>query len=190
MKAEIIEKNILSNKWAEYAEYKIEYTRSDGRKELQKREIHNCGNGATVLLYNIEKREVLLIKQFRLATMLNGNESGVLIEACAGLIEDEAPSQSMLREIKEETGYCIEDIKFLFAGYATPGAKTEKIYFFTAVYNDNTPKNEGAGLLHEQEDIELLYLPFDDALSKIYNGEIIDLKTITLLLYAQLQIFK
>ncbi len=133
MKASIINKKILSNLWGEYAQYEIEYTRSDGRKEIHLREIQHNGDGAAVLLYNLEKREVVLIKQFRLASMINGNESGVLIEACAGLVIENNPEKTIKNEIREEVGYHINTVQYIFKGYATPGAKTEMIYFCSKV---------------------------------------------------------
>lgn len=189
MKAKILDKNILSNHWAEYARYTIEYTRSDGGVENQIREIHDTGNGASVLLYNFAKREVLLIQQFRLATMLNGNESGVILEAVAGLIENEDPEASILREIREETGLEINNVEYLYNGYATPGAKTEVVYFFAASYDENTTKHKPGGLVSEQEDIVLKYMNFDEAYKGIKTGIIVDMKTITLLQYAKLNIF-
>jgi GDP-mannose pyrophosphatase NudK len=189
MKAIILDKEILSNKWGEYARYKIEYETSDGRKQEQLREIQDNGNGAAVLLYNLDKREVLLIKQFRLASMLNGNKSGIIIEVCAGLVENDNPEKTIIKEIKEEVGYIVDKVDYHFKGYATPGAKTEMIYFFTAPYDNNTLKVKGGGLLEEQEDIEVLYYDFDLAYDMIFTGEIIDNKTITLLLYAKINIF-
>ncbi|MFM2392869.1 MAG: hypothetical protein RLZZ546_851 [Bacteroidota bacterium] len=189
MKAKILEKNILSNRWADYSEYTIEYIRSDGRVEKHVREIHDTGNGASVLLYNLEKREVLLIQQFRLATLLNENESGIILETVAGLIENEDPHSSIIREIKEETGLIIHDVNFLFKGYATPGAKTEIVYFFAAPYDESTIMEESGGLIGEQEDIILKYMPFDEAYNGIKSGLIVDMKTICLLQYAKLNIF-
>jgi nudix-type nucleoside diphosphatase (YffH/AdpP family) len=188
MKASILEKNILSNKWGEYSEYIIEYTRTDGRKENQKREIQNNGNGAAVLLYNLEKKEIILIRQFRLATMLNQNPSGVIIEVCAGLVENDDPFWSIKKEIKEEIGIDIKEVDFLYKGYATPGAKTELIYFFKAEYGEINFAEFG-GLKEEQEDIEVIKMKFDDAYEMIENGLIIDLKTISLLQYAKINLF-
>ncbi len=189
MKAKIIEKKIISNKWGEYADYVIEYTRMDGRKEIQHREIQDNGNGSAVLLYNLEERKVILLKQFRLASMVNGNSSGVLIEVCAGLVENNDPDGTIKKEIKEELGLIINEVEYLYKGYATPGAKTEMIFFFAAKYDQNTERIEGGGLLSEQEDIELIELDFDSAYEMIKKEEIIDLKTISLLQYAKCNIF-
>jgi GDP-mannose pyrophosphatase NudK len=190
MKAEIIQKNILSNKWGEYAEYIINYTRRDGRVEIQKREIQDNGNGAAVLLYNLELQEIILIKQFRLASQVNGNPSGVIIEACAGLVENNDPHTTIIKEIKEEIGIVIDKVDLHYKGYATPGAKTELIYFFTAAYPSDITLNDSGGLLSEQEDIEIVRYNFHQAYDMIATGEIIDLKTISLLQYAKIHLFK
>jgi GDP-mannose pyrophosphatase NudK len=190
MKAKILEKKVLADLWGDYSRYEIEYTRSDGRVEIQKREILDTGNGAAVLLYNQDKREIMLLRQFRLASMINESHNGVIIEVCAGLIEKNDPEYTIKKEIKEETGLIIEEVFFHYKGYATPGAKTEMIYFFSAEYNDQTPRVNGGGLLSEQEDIEVFTIDFDEAYSMIYSGEIIDLKTISLLQFAKINLFK
>ena len=189
MKAKIIQKNILSNKWAEYAEYQILYTATDGREEIQKREIQDSGNGAAVLLYNLQKRTVLLIQQYRLAAFLNGHDTGILTEVCAGLVEQNDPEYTIKKEIREETGLQIDEVKYLFKAYATPGAKTELIYFFTAEYDKDIVSGSSQGLMHEQEDILLFEMGFDDAYNNIFTGEIQDSKTIILLQFAKQHIF-
>lgn len=189
MKAKILFKRKLSHIWSEFAQYIVHYTRTDGRTETQVREIHDTGNGAAILLYNLEKKEVVLIRQFRLAAMLNEGGDGLLYEVCAGLIEDGDACATIIKEVKEETGYSIENPTFLFSAYATPGAKTEKIYFFTAPYAASSEPTTKGGLVEEQEDIEVIHLSFESAWTAVQNGTIKDLKTITLLLYARLHLF-
>lgn len=121
--------------------------------------------------------------------MLDGQANGVIFEVCAGLIEDGNAASTIKKEILEEVGLVVTDVDYLFKGFASPGAKTEMIYFFIAAYDDLTPKVQGGGLLEEQEDIAIEYMDFDKAYDMIYSQEIIDQKTITLLLYAKLNIF-
>jgi len=190
MKAKILDKEILSNRWAEYACYTIEYTRSDGRIEKQKREIHDSGNGAAVLIYNRTKKSIILIRQFRLATMVNDNKSGVITEVCAGLVEENNPEKTIKKEIEEEIGIVIEKVNYLFSGYATPGAKTDKIFFFAAEYGDDISlTTDSHGLKSEQEDIIVFEENFDKIYDQIFTGGIEDCKTIILLQYAKLHIF-
>lgn len=189
MKAKILSKEILSNRWADYSEYQIEYERLDGNIEIQKREILYTGDGTAILLYNLEKRQIVLIKQFRLASMIQGNESGIIYEVPAGLVENNDHYSTIIKEVKEETGYVIEKAEFLFQGYATPGVKTEMIYFYASPYDDDTLQSEGGGLISEQEDIEVIHTSFDEALVMVFEGLIIDLKTIALLFYAKNYLF-
>ncbi|MCB0645995.1 MAG: NUDIX domain-containing protein [Saprospiraceae bacterium] len=188
MKAIINEKKILSNKWGEYAEYHITYTRTDGKVEHQVREIQDNGNGAAVLLYHPVRKTVILIQQFRLASMVNGNESGILYEVPAGLVEDGDAEATIKREILEETGVMASDVKYLFSAYATPGAKTEKISFFTATYDEIIESGKNTGLDHEQEDIIIHEIPFENAYEGIGTGMIQDCKTIILLQYAKISL--
>lgn len=191
MKARILNKEILSNRWAEYACYTIEYTRSDGRIEEQKREIHDSGNGAAVLLYNLSKRTVILIKQFRLATLVNDHSTGIITEVCAGLVEENNPEKTIKKEIQEEIGIKLEKVNYLFSGYATPGAKTEKIFFYSAEYANDLILAEGSqGVKSEQEDIITFEENFDVLYDQIFSGEIEDCKTIILLQYAKVHLFK
>lgn len=189
MKAKILSKELLSKRWADYSEYQIEYERLDGNIEIQKREILNTGDGTAILLYNLEKREIVLIKQFRLASMIQGNETGIIYEVPAGLVENNDHYSTIIKEVKEETGYVIEKAEFLFQGYATPGVKTETIYFYAAPYNEGTLKLEGGGLLSEQEEIEIVHMTFDTAIEMVFDRTIMDLKTIALLLYAKKYLF-
>ncbi len=190
MKAKIISEVILSDKWGKYSEYTIEYTHTNGKTQIQKREIQNSGNGAAILLYNLPTKKIILIKQFRLATLINGHPSGVIIECVAGLVENgESPIDTIAREVTEETGLIAKNIKYHYSAYATPGAKTEKISFFTGEYNTQDNIDQFGGATNEQEDIEIIELDFFEAIKMIQTGKIEDAKTIILLQYAQMHIF-
>ena len=180
------ETEILSQKRFALKNYTFELKKKDGRFETQHREIYEHGNAIAVLLFSKEKRTVLLTKQFRLASYLNGNDSGYLIEACAGLLDGDRPEMVVKKEIKEETGYEISKVQKVFEAYMSPGAFTEKIHFFVAEYRAENKVSEGGGLKEEQEEIEVLEMEFDKAYAMIASGEIQDAKTILLLQYAKI----
>jgi GDP-mannose pyrophosphatase NudK len=159
---------------------------ANGEWQDQEREVFDHGDAVTALLYNREKGTVLLTKQFRIATYLNGNKDGLLLEACAGLLEEgETPEETVIREIAEETGYEVQSVDKLFEAYSSPGAYKERVHYFTAAITDSQKKSEGGGLAEEGEDVKLVEVPFAQALQMVTNGEIRDVKTIVLLLHAQ-----
>lgn len=182
----IIKTDILSDNWYILKKVTYEYTKKDGTKLTQSREAYDRGNGATILLYNLQQKTVILTKQFRLPSYINGNENGMLIEACAGLLDKDNAEDCIKRETEEETGYKISEVKKIFEAYMSPGSVTEILYFFIAEYSKDMKVNEGGGVEHEEENIEVLELNFDDALRKIETGEIKDAKTIMLLQYIRL----
>lgn len=182
----ILDKKLLSDNWGVLEKVKYEYTLPNGTIQVQEREVYNRGNGAVILLYNKQKQTVILTRQFRLPTWFNGNTDGLMIEACAGLIDENDPEECIRRETEEETGYTISDVERIMQVYMSPGSVTETITFFVAAYSENMKTGIGGGLDKEQENIEVLELNFTDAVQMIKSGEIKDAKTIMLLQYAQL----
>lgn len=182
----IIETSILSNNW--YTLKKVTYNiqQKDGSWQAQNREAYDRGNGATILLYNKLQQSVILTRQFRLPTFINGNPSGMLIEACAGLLDKDNPEDCIKRETEEETGYKISDVRKIFEAYMSPGSVTEILYFFVAEYTAQMKKHDGGGIREEQEDIEVLEITIDKAMQMMGTGEIRDAKTIMLLQYVKL----
>lgn len=176
---------ILSDNHYTLRKYIFDYTKADGSSQVQQREAYDRGNGATILLYSKETQTVVLTQQFRLPTFVNGNSTGMMIEACAGLLEQDNPEECIRREAEEETGYKLSDVKKVFEAYTSPGAVTEILHFFVAAYTKDMKVNEGGGV-DESEDIEVLELPFKKALEMITTGEIKDAKTIMLLQYVGL----
>lgn len=180
----IINEEILSKTWSTLSKFTYEYTLPDGKVQTQVRESYNRGDGITALLYNAEKKTVLLTRQFRMPTYINGNETGLLIEACAGKLELEEPQKGMVREIEEETGHRVTSITKVFEAFMSPGSVTEKLHFYMAKYSDETRVSSGGGLVSEQENIEVLEMKLTDAIKMISTGEIKDGKTIMLLQHA------
>lgn len=177
----ITKTEILSDNWYTLNKVTYEKIKSDGTIETQSREAYDRGNGATILLYNKDQRTVILTRQFRLPTFINGNTTGMLIEACAGLLDNDDPEDCIKRETEEETGYQISSVEKIFESYMSPGSVTEILHFFIAEYSKEMKTTDGGGLEEEGEDIEVLELSFDEALKMIDTGEIKDAKTIMLL---------
>lgn len=177
---------LLSDNWYILNRVTYDIRNPKGEWETQQREVYDRGNGATILLYNKEKGTVVLTSQFRLPSYVNGNASGLLIEACAGLLEKDNPEECIKRETEEETGYKISKVEKIFESYMSPGSVTEILYFFIAEYTNEMKVSEGGGLEEEQENIEVLELDFEEAYAMIKSGEIKDGKTIMLLQYAKI----
>lgn len=186
-KVNILKSEILSDNWYTLKKITYEYLKKDGTRQTQSREAYDRGNGAVILLYNKEQKTVILTRQFRLPTFINGNSSGMLIEACAGLLDKDNPENCIKRETEEETGYKVTAVRKIFEAYMSPGSVTEILYFFIAEYTASMKVHEGGGLEQEQENIEVLEMPVEQAMHMIDNGEIKDAKTIMLLQYIKLQ---
>ena len=182
----IVEEKVLSRDWYLLKKTVFDLRRRDGTWQRQSRETYDRGNGATILLYNRVGKTVILTRQFRFPTFVNGNADGMMVEACAGLLDQDDPATCIRRETEEETGYKITDVRKVFEAYMSPGSVTEKLYFFVGEYTAADKVSEGGGESHEGEDIAVLELTLDDALAQVASGEICDAKTIMLLQYAKL----
>ncbi|MEB7498689.1 GDP-mannose pyrophosphatase NudK [Leclercia pneumoniae] len=183
LKIDLIKDKILSDNYFLLRNMTYDLTRENGEVVRHKREVYDRGNGATVMLYNRDKKTVVLIRQFRVATWVNGNPDGMLIETCAGLLDDDAPDVCVRKEAIEETGFAVSEVRKVFELYMSPGGVTELIHFFVAEYSDAHRANAGGGI--EDEEIEVMEMPFTEALEKVKTGEIRDGKTVILLQYLQ-----
>lgn len=181
----IVKSEVLSDNWYTLKKVTFEYQHKNGDVKTHSREAYDRGNGATILLYNKQFQTVVLTRQFRLPTYVNGNESGMLIETCAGLLDKDNAEDCIRRETEEETGYKIKDVRKIFEAYMSPGSVTEILYFFVAEYTKEMRAGEGGGV-DAGEDIEVLEYTFDQALGMMEKGEIKDGKTIMLLQYARI----
>ena len=181
----IIKTEILSDHWYVLKKFTVEHTRRNGDVETYVRESYDRGNGAAILLYNRSAGTVVLTRQFRLPTYVNGNSTGLLVEVCAGLLDKDSPHECIRREVGEETGYAIKDVTKIMEVYMSPGSVTELIHFFMAEYTPGLKVSGGGGV--DDEEIEVMEIPFADAFAKIATGEIRDAKTIILLQHARLQ---
>jgi nudix-type nucleoside diphosphatase (YffH/AdpP family) len=183
------EVRVLSDEHYTLKSETFEWRRADGEWQTQRREIFDRGNGATLLPYNLKRRTVVLVRQFRYPAYINGYDD-LMMEAIAGLLDNETPEVRIRAEAEEETGYRLHDIRKVFEAFMSPGAVTERLHFFVAEYEPEMRIGDGGGNPDEGEDIEVVELSVDDALAMIADGRIVDAKTIMLLQYAALNIFK
>ena len=181
-----IKKELLSDNWYSLNRVTFEYQRDDGQWETQIREAYDRGNGAVILLYNKRKQSVILTRQFRMPTYLNGNPDGMMIEACAGILEKGNAEETIKMEVTEETGYRVDHVEKVFESYMSPGSVTEILHFFIGEYEDKMKVSAGGGSPEETENIEVLELSFTEALRLFEVGEIKDAKTIMLLQWARI----
>jgi nudix-type nucleoside diphosphatase (YffH/AdpP family) len=181
----ILKVETLSDDWYILKKTTFEYQRRDGSWQRQSRETYDRGNGATILLYNVERRTVVLTRQFRFPAYVN-QHSGMLIEACAGLLDENDPETCIRRETEEETGYRVRNLRKVFEAFMSPGSVTERLFFYVGEYDDSLRVDDGGGLASDGEDIEILELDFERALRMIETGDIMDGKTIMLLQYAKI----
>jgi nudix-type nucleoside diphosphatase (YffH/AdpP family) len=183
----IKEVKVLSDDWYVLKKTTFDIRRNDGTWQTVSRETYDRGNGATILLFNRTQKTVLLTRQFRFPAFVNGCEDGMLIEACAGLLEKDDPETAIRRETEEETGYHIGSVFKLFEAYMSPGSVTEKLHFFAAEYSPLQKKGGGGGVVDHGEEIDLVELGLDEALNMIEIGQIQDGKTVMLLQHAKLK---
>jgi GDP-mannose pyrophosphatase NudK len=182
----ILENKVLSDQFYVLRRFTFERIERNGVRVTQVREVYDRGNGAAILLYNRAAQSVILTRQFRMPTFVNGNPAGMLIECCAGLLDRDNAEEAIRRETEEETGYKIGVVEKVLEAYMSPGSVTEILYLFVAEYTKEMKVSDGGGLEHESEDIEVLEIPYRRALEMVKTGEIKDGKTILLLQYAEL----
>jgi ADP-ribose pyrophosphatase len=181
----VIESSVLSDAWGVVRRNVIELRRRDGSWQRQVRETYDRGDGAAILLYNRKKRTVILTRQFRFPVFAHG-EPGLLVEVPAGKLEGDDAATCAIKEAEEETGYRVSRVEKVAECFASPGSVTEKLSLFVAEYDAESKVSDGGGLHDEGEDIEVLEVLFDDALTMLRTGEIADAKTIILLQHAAL----
>jgi len=184
----VIESRVLSDDWYLLKKTVFEFRRADGSWQRQQRETYDRGNGATLLLYQLNSRRVVLTRQFRFPAFVNGHD-GMMVEAPAGLLDQATPERRIRAEVEEETGYRVGEVRKVFEAFMSPGSVTEKLFFFVAEYDTASKVSAGGGIEAEGEDIEVLELPFEEALAMVRRGDIVDGKTIMLLQYAAMHLF-
>lgn len=182
----IIDERLLSDNWFTLKTTSFEYLRRDGSWQRQQRETYDRGNGAVLLLFNARRGTVVLTRQFRFPAYVNGCADGMLVEACAGLLDGDDPHACIRREAEEETGFIVRSPRKLFEAYMSPGSVTEKLHFFVAEYEEHERVAAGGGDAAEGEDIEVIEMSLAEAMRQVATGAIQDGKTIMLLQHAAL----
>jgi nudix-type nucleoside diphosphatase (YffH/AdpP family) len=178
---------VTSQGWHVLRRTTFDYRRRDGRWTTEQRETYDRGNGATILVHDVERGKVLLTRQFRFPAYVNAHPDGMLLEAAAGLLDDDDPETAIRRETSEELGVTVGELTHVFDVYMSPGSVTECVHFYAAPYRAIDRTGAGGGLADDGEDIEVVELDFADALDMIDDGRIVDGKTIMLLQWAALQ---
>ena len=178
---------VLAAAWHVLRRTTFDYRHADGTWSREQRETYDRGNGATILLYDAGRGTVLLARQFRYPVYVNGHPDGMLIEAAAGLLDDDDPETAIRRETAEELGVAVGDVEHVFDVWMSPGSVTERLHFYAAPYSPSARTADGGGLADDGEDITVVELPFADALEMSYDGRIADAKTIMLLQWAALR---
>ena len=180
---------LLSDNWYTLKTTSFEWLRRDGQWQTQQRETYDRGNGAAILLYNLAQRSVVLTRQFRYPAFVNGQDQ-LMIEVPAGLLDGAEPEACIRAEAEQEAGFKVRSPREVMQAYMSPGSVTERLHFFVAEYLPGDRIGSGGGLEDEGEDIEVFECAFDEALAMIDRSEIVDAKTIMLLQYAALQLFR
>jgi nudix-type nucleoside diphosphatase (YffH/AdpP family) len=183
----VVDVELVGSGWHVLRRTTFDYRHADGSVTRDQRETYDRGNGATILLYDTGRRTVLLTRQFRYPVYVNDHPDGMLIETAAGLLDDDSPEDAIRREAAEETGVEVGELQHVFDIYMSPGSVTERLHFYAAPYSPESRSGAGGGLADEGEDIDVLELPFDDALDMVADGRIADAKTILLLQWAALR---
>lgn len=178
---------VLSDNWYTLRKATFEFRHADGTWSTQHREAYDRGNGATALLFDPDRRTIVLTRQFRMPAYLNGLDDGMLIETPGGLLDGDDAALAVRREIAEETGFVVEELQQVFDVYMSPGSVTERVVFFAGTYHAGLRTAAGGGQAHEGEDIEVLEVGLEEAAAMIGRGEIRDGKTIMLIQWALLQ---
>jgi nudix-type nucleoside diphosphatase (YffH/AdpP family) len=186
-KIRIVGEQVLSDHYYPLKNVTYEQRRGDGNWQRESREVYAAASGAAVLLYNLDRRTVVLVRQFRIGARLSGHE-GFLLEVPAGVLDGARPDDCIRKEIREETGYQVDRVDKVFELFASPGSLTESVHYFVAAYDPSMRQDKGGGNEDEGEDIEVLELGFEDALARVASGEIADVKTVVLLQYLQLHL--
>jgi nudix-type nucleoside diphosphatase (YffH/AdpP family) len=180
--ARVIGEQVLSRGRFDLTRTDIEVVEDHGATRTLSHEVYRHGLAAAVLLYDPVRSVVTLVRQFRAGAFLCDGTLATL-EVCAGMLDGDKPDACVVREALEETGLAIDAPRHAFDAFMSPGGMTEKIACFVAPYGEASRVGDGGGV-DDDEDIEVVEIPFAEALAMIGRGEIADAKTIALIYFA------
>ena len=181
--ARVLRDKVLATGRFDLTRTEIEVVEDDGSTRTLTHDVYRHGKAAAVLLYDAKRRVIVLVKQFRAGAYLSDGALAT-IEACAGMLDGDPPEVCAVREALEETGVVVRAPVHAFDAYMSPGGMSEKIACFVALYSEADRTGKGGGV-DEDEHIEVIEIPFGEALAMIESGAIADAKTIALLYYAK-----
>ncbi len=171
-KFEILNKEVIYQGFFRLERYRLKHTLYGGGWSSEiTRELFRRGNCVAVLLYDPDADKVVLIEQFRTGAILKANKAW-LVEIVAGAIEEGEVAEAVAyRESLEEAGCEIQQLMVINEFYTTPGGSSEWITLFCGKV-DSTTVGGIHGLDHEDEDIWVRTVSFDEAYLMLENGEI------------------
>jgi nudix-type nucleoside diphosphatase (YffH/AdpP family) len=143
------------------------------------REIEDHGRAVCVLPYDPERRIAVLVRQFR-PPVFQAAGVAALVEAPAGLLDEDDPETGARREAQEEVGLTLRDLEFVVSGWSMPGISTERMEFYLAPFTAADRTHAGGGLADEHEDITVLEVPLAELDRQLTAGEVTDVKTLVL----------
>lgn len=144
----------------------------EGELTYQREVVHH--HGSAVILPLFDDGTVALVRQYRHPAVR------YLLEAPAGTLDEgERPDDGAARELQEELGLVAARMEKLSEFFVSPGFCEEKMWVFLA-----TELTQGPQRLEEDEVLEVVRLPIEEALEMITSGEIQDAKTIIALILA------
>jgi nudix-type nucleoside diphosphatase (YffH/AdpP family) len=143
------------------------------------REVEDHGAAVAVLPFDRARRVAILVRQFR-APVLHVGGPDQLLEAPAGMLDEDDPEACARREAEEEVGLRLTTLERVSTVWSCPGVSTERIDLFLAAFSGADRVSEGGGLEEENEDIEVVEMPLDELWRLAERGGIQDLKTLAL----------
>lgn len=178
MKVNIEKEGLVLDDYFKVGEVFLQHERFDGSMTPTMRRLNfERGDSVAILLWNTDKERVILTNQFRYPTYTKGK--GWIVEVIAGTLKaDEDPVEATKREVLEETGYQVADMKFLQTFFVSPGGTSERIHLYYATVLNLDKVEEGGGLVSENEDIQLVEWSKEELQEALEQHQIQDAKTL------------